>query len=1017
MHTPGAGGLFQSLRTTFDIMLNWLFKKRVPASASKPIAVPAPPVQSKADIDAKKTADARVLWLPQLQSAQGDDSALLQIALTAPLLEIKLAAVEALVSEAALKQAEREFRSHDRRAHQAAKRRLLAAVAEREARTCAAALIETARALTRDELLPANLLVSLDRDWQALSPGLLTPEQGAEFSDLRNRLNAALRDRAEHQQRLQRWSADATQALADLRLACADAAAGAGNAGTGNAGTGDDLAARRSAALVLLATRPDAPSAATIEQALQAALQIAEMVETRVAFLVALAQMPVPAVPMIVPSADVEAVVNETATEATPVSEAAAPADSAEAVEPALVVPPVEAAQAEAEVITEADVATAEPATQDITPTSQPEIPPVRAAPAPTPVQRWRDLPPLADGELARVLNQRFDEWQRAQIPARQPKATARVVSAAPKAVKTPKAPSPEQVLRLDTLLQQAESALADGQMGEVQQQLQHFNASLESMSGVVADESLHVRYQALQAEMSRLEGWRQWGGGRALDDLVDEAEQLARSTLESADPEATHAPKLHLKTHGEAIHAMRARWRNLQQLGGAPDQSLWHRFDTALQTAHQPLAAQQAALKADRDDNLLAREALLVTLDAVPAQTEFVNTDEQAAYWKEQMRSLERFQLAWRQLGPVEHTVPHAARNALQQHLRNSIGRVEMPLREARRAAEAVREQLIARAETLVAEAADSLQMRDAAARVREIQAEWGNAARTLPLARGIETTLWGRFKAATDAVFAQRDAVFNARDAELTGNLSAREELLGRLSALGDDSPAVEIQRVVAECDRAWSQAVEVPRSAAASIDARFGDARAAAMQILFNKGKQRWQGQCDTIAAKLALCDDRESGRVNDEELASRWAAQTALPPALEQALAQRWSQPAGEPAAPIAASTAASITASGTSSESVGDDLLLQLEMALDLPGSPEWQAARRERKLRAMKSALEGRGPSNPVAARRPARPAELLAAALGQGGASSPQRQRLREIVAALRVASPEQLELLGIRD
>ena len=465
----------------------------------------------------------------------------------------------------------------------------------------------------------------------------------------------------------------------------------------------------------------------------------------------------------------------------------------------------------------------------------------------------------------------------------------------------------------------------------------------------------------------------------------------------------------MHLKTHAEAIHALRARWKNLQHLGGAADQALWHRFDAALQIAHQPLAAQQAVLKAGRDDNLSAREALLVTLDALPAQTEFASGDEQAAYWKEQMRSLERFQLAWRQLGPVEHTVPHAARNALQQHLHRSVERVDTPLREARRAAEAMREQLIAHAETLVSEAAGNLQVRDAAARVREIQAEWGNAARTMPLARGIETALWGRFKAATDAVFAQRDAAFNARDAELAGNLAAREELLGRLSALGADAATGEIQKVVAECDRAWSQAVEVPRSAAASIDSRFGDARAAAMQILSNKGKQRWQGQCDTIAAKLALCEERESGQANDEELAPRWVVQAALPAALEQALAQRWSQPAGAQAASITASPAAS----GTSSESVGDDLLLQLEMALDLPATPEWQAARREKKLRAMKSALEGRGPSTSA----PTRPAELLAAALGHGSASSAQRQRLKDIVAALRVASPEQLGLLGIRD
>ena len=994
-------------------MLNWLFKKRVPVSAPKPAVTPAPPVQSKADIDARKTADAKALWLPQLQSAQGDDTALLRIALTAPLLEIKLAAVEALVTEAALKQAEREFRSHDRRAHQAAKRRLLAAVAEREARTRANALIETARALGRDELLPANLLVSLDRDWQALSPSLLTPEQSAEFSELRDRLNASIRDRAEHQHRLQRWSVDATRALADLRLACADTAAGAGNAGTDH-----DLAARRSAALALLTTRPDAPAVATIEQALQAALQTAEMVETRVAFLEAMAQIPVPAAPaiadvldvpdvepLIVPTADVEVVADAVTTETTEVTEAApvpevgGPAHAAYAVEPAQAAQPVEVTEVEAQLV--------EPATEGLTPSSQPETPPVR--PASTAAQRWRELPPLADGELARVLNQRFDDWQRSQMPARPAKPAARVAPAGPKAPKSPKAPSPEQLLRLDALLQQAESALADGQMGAVQQHLQHFDVSLESMSGVTADESLHARYQALQAEMSRLEGWRQWGGGRALEDLVDESEQLARRTLESADPEVAHAPKLHLKTHAEEIHALRARWKNLQHLGGAVDQSLWHRFDAALQISHQPLAAQQAALKADRHDNLLAREALLVTLDALPAQAEFANADEQAAYWKEQMRSLDRFQLAWRQLGPVEHTVPHAARNALQQHLRSSVERVETPLREARLAAEAVREQLIARAETLSGEASDNLQMRDATMRVREIQAEWGNAARTLPLARGVEAALWDRFKAATDAVFAQRDAAFNARDIELAGNLSAREELLGRLSALGDDAPAVEIQRVIAECDRAWSQAVEVPRGAAASIDARFGDARAAALQILSNKGRQRWQGQCDTIAAKLALCMERESEPANDEDLALRWAAQAALPAALEQALARRWSQPVSA----LASAGSSSGKSSGSSSESGGDDLLLQLEMALDLPAAPEWQAARREKKLRAMKSALEGRGPSEPA----PVRPAELLAAALGQGGASPTQRERLMKVVSALRLASPEQLRLLGIRD
>jgi hypothetical protein len=57
----------------------------------------------------------------------------------------------------------------------------------------------------------------------------------------------------------------------------------------------------------------------------------------------------------------------------------------------------------------------------------------------------------------------------------------------------------------------------------------------------------------------------------------------------------------------------------------------------------------------------------------------------------------------------------------------------------------------------------------------VRTLQADWQEQARRLPLARGVENELWNRFKAATDAVFVQRDAAFAARDAELAANLAA--------------------------------------------------------------------------------------------------------------------------------------------------------------------------------------------------------------------------------------------------
>jgi hypothetical protein len=205
-------------------MLRWLFKKRgatvpAPAVSSPKPAAPASPVAK-----AQQAEDARAVWLPQLASAQGDDAALLRLALATPLLDIKLAAVEALATEAALKQAERDFRSHDRRVHGAAKRRLLAKVAERESRAKAQALFAVAAGLLAETPVPANRLVALDRDWQALTPTLLDPADRQAFVALREQLDAAVSAQAEQQRHLQRWRADAPRAVAELRAACAHAA-------------------------------------------------------------------------------------------------------------------------------------------------------------------------------------------------------------------------------------------------------------------------------------------------------------------------------------------------------------------------------------------------------------------------------------------------------------------------------------------------------------------------------------------------------------------------------------------------------------------------------------------------------------------------------------------------------------------------------------------------------------------------------------------------------------------------
>ena len=775
-------------------MLSRIFKKRddVDVTPAEP-AVPDRVAQAE---------EARAQWQPRLQQAQGDDAALLLITQTAPTWEIKLAAVEGLAGEESLKQAERELRTQDNRVHRAAKRRLVAALAQREARAGAQAVIEAATALADEVPLPANRLVAIDRDWQALDASLLTEAQVAEFAQLQERLNTLLHEQGEQQQAQQRL-------IAEAKLA-------------------------------------------------QAAAQAEE--EARLAALAA--------------------------------------------VEP---------------------------------PSPEPEPTAVVVAP-----------------------------------PAPRPSLSA------------------EQRMQIEALLSQAEAALAEGQLSDMQQHLQALDAALDALSSVKLSDSLRARQQALHAERGRLKAWQKWGGARALETLVAEAEVLARATLAAADPEVANAPKLRLKAHADSIQSLRSRWKEVDRLGSTTaNHALWSRFDAALQTAYQPVAVQQAAQKAARQENLQAREALLATLEALPDADESLSADDLSAHRKEQLRVLGSFQLAWRQLGPLEHTVPPGARSALQKRLNGSVARIEAPIEEARRAAASQRERLVARAEALVQELGRNPASRDAIPRVRELQAEWQQHARTLPLARAVEGALWSRFKAATDAVFAQREAAFSARDAELATNLAAREALLASLSAIDlDATPVADMQRALGEADRAWRQAVEVPRAAVNSLETRFREARAALAQAIADSAQKRWQAQCDMLTAKLALCEERESAATDVSDGADRWAALAALPALWEKPLAQRWS--AGPEPGPLLASAV--------------DELLLQLEAAFDLPVTPELQAARRDMKLRALKDTLEGRAtPSRDPATQRDA----WFAAALRQSGTTFAQQQRLRAVIAALRQAPP----------
>lgn len=883
-------------------MLGWILKKKGPemATPSGAGSAEAPAIGPKAT---GPSAAPLTDWPIQLQAARGDDAALLSLTRSNAPLEIKLEAIGALAGEAALKEAEREFRTHDRRVHQLAKQRHRALVSQREARAQAAGLLATAKGLLEESVPPVNRAVELHRAWQALDADSIDAEQHAQFAELMSRLAALTRERGDRELAIKRWNDEARQALGRLRVAATEAAAG----------TRDRNALAEAMAPVRAAAEA-APDGQDIAP-LQAALTNASELDGHLAVLEPLWRDPPP---LDVPSAAADG--------------------AASAAEGASTLPMVD------------------------------------------PVLQWQQLPPLCDSDLADALNRRVKQWMQSQAIAGQALAAQRHELAR----RQRRALQSEQAQALAVAVDQAQAALDAGQLAAAHRHLVQIDALL---NGAEASEALRGRIAAVQAQYAQLKGWQHWAGGRARDDLTLQAEALAAATRGEV---GTDIAKLSIKLRAELIDDLRRRWKELDLLGGAASRALWQRFDSALKVAYEPVAANVAAQRAAREQNLAARQQLIDNLEAIPLTA--ASGEGPAPDFRLLAAALDQFQTRWRKLGPLEHTVPHKAREDLARRMAAAVRRLEEPLQEARHRARLDRETLIARARTLGAEGSSHVPGRHLTDEVRALQAQWQQCSQALPLARGDERAMWLEFKAATDAIFSAREAAFHARDAELRAHGAERVALIERLEALADVPPA-ELKRTLAEVEVSWNRCGPAPHRDAAALEARFRHAREAARQWLQGSEQRNWHATCDALLARLELCDaldcsdDPDSARAALEQ---RWPTLPALPRPWDTALRLRAKlsvpdRDAGSPEVPPA------------------EDPLLQLEVAWGLASPPEFANARRELKLQAMKDALQGRRAGQPAALA----PGDWLEAALRRPLLDEAQRERLSAVVAALRSRGP----------
>jgi hypothetical protein len=601
-------------------------------------------------------------------------------------------------------------------------------------------------------------------------------------------------------------------------------------------------------------------------------------------------------------------------------------------------------------------------------------------------IERWRGFPEVSEGELHTVLASRFADWRNANSQERQ---LARDTHRARERQR-----NAEQEERHASAVERdvaaAEAGQAEGHVADLARLLAAIEQALKR--GPV-NAALKQRIESLRREHLRLRHWQRWGGGQRREELAAEAQELARAA----------AGKVSIQEHAAAITKLRERWKELDKLGGASRQAVWLTFDGALKAAYAPVAAHLEKLRRARDENLAARnrivDGLFQAAKLLPSEQGAQDADNAPAApttpaattdWRALARALEEAQIAWRKLGPVEHTVPRKALQgdkAVTSRYAAAVQALEAPLDKTYGEARQQREKLVAGAKDL---AGSNVEARDVVDKVRKLQAQWQGVAKNMPLPRRDEEALWIAFKAATDAIFAARDAGRAAKEAEFGTRIKAREEIIERLAALPAGNSAVDIKRAMAEADRAWRALAELPRPHASKLDARYRAAREAATKSLGAIAARASQARYDALLAKMELCHEREAaqdaGRAMTHEetadLEARWNAVENLPDAWNARLEARFRAAAGEtPRASL-------------------PDLLLDIEVALGIESPAEFSAARQRLKLLALKAAMEDRHAPAATSA------AEIERRLLDAAAAPRPDemsRERLAKIVAAVR--------------
>jgi hypothetical protein len=262
---------------------------------------------------------------------------------------------------------------------------------------------------------------------------------------------------------------------------------------------------------------------------------------------------------------------------------------------------------------------------------------------------------------------------------------------------------------------------------------------------GRVIDDKLENQAHAALAAAGELEGWQRWRADQLREALVTQAEGL----LKRPEGQAIGGRKMQ-----ETLRSLREQWKQTDQ-GGAPNHSMWKRFDEACNDAHKVVEAWLDKVRAESAEHKAQRLALIEEVNAWAAANQTALDDD----WKGFNRILHQFGDRWRDAGHLGEKVFAE----LQPLWKAAISNAAAPLEALQAESLALRHAMIEEAKGLGAAA----ELRIDA--VKALQQRWQAQAHRVPMDRRHEQKLWDAFRKPIDDAFNRKTAEREKAEAAL--------------------------------------------------------------------------------------------------------------------------------------------------------------------------------------------------------------------------------------------------------